>query len=71
MSERDLKRIDVLSGRWTVAAGATVLAISKRQAYPLLARYGTGGGAELVHKHAARCRAGAWTPASGNMPSSW
>ena len=54
MSERDLKRIEVLSevvsGRRTVAAGAAVLAISERQAYRLLARYEAGGGAELIHK---------------------
>ena len=54
MSERDLKRIEMLSevlaGRRTVAAAAAVLAVSERQAYRLLARYGDGGGAELVHK---------------------
>ena len=54
MSERGLKRIEVLSevlrGRRTVAAGAAVLAISERQAYRLLARYEAGGGAELIHK---------------------
>ena len=54
MSERDLKRIEVLSevmsGRRTVTAGAAVLAISERQAYRLLARYEAGGGAELIHK---------------------
>ena len=54
MSERDLKRIEVLSevlaGRRTVVAGAAVLAISERQAYRLLARYEAGGGAELIHK---------------------
>lgn len=41
MSERDLQRIevltDVLAGRRTVAAAATVLAISERQMYRLLA----------------------------------
>jgi hypothetical protein len=46
MSERDLKRIEVLSevlaGRRTVAAAAAVLAVSERQAYRLLARYGDG-----------------------------
>jgi len=54
MSERDMKRIEVLSevlaGRRTVAAGAAVLAISERQAYRLLARYEDGCGAELIHK---------------------
>ena len=54
MSERDLKRIEVLSevlsGRRTVAAGAAVLAISERQAYRLLARDEAGDSAELIHK---------------------
>jgi transposase len=54
LSERDLKRIEILSevlvGRRTVAAAAAVLAISERQAYRLLARYEDGGGAELIHK---------------------
>jgi hypothetical protein len=54
MSERDLKRIEVLSdvrtGRRTVAAAAAVLAISERQAYRLLARYEVGGGSGLIHK---------------------
>jgi hypothetical protein len=44
MSERDLRRIEVLSevraGRRTVAAAAAVLAVSERQAYRLLAKYG-------------------------------
>ena len=43
MSERDLRRIEVLSdvraGRRTVAAAAAVLAVSERQTYRLLARY--------------------------------
>ena len=43
MSDRDLRRIEVLSdvrvGRRTVAAAAAVLAVSERQAYRLLARY--------------------------------
>ena len=54
MSERDLKRIEVLSevmsGRRTVATGAAVLAISERQAYRLLTWYEAGGGSELIHK---------------------
>lgn len=49
MSERDLKRIEVLSevlaGRRTVATGAAVLAISECQAYRL-----------LIHGHVARLR---------------
>ena len=48
MSERDLRRIEVLSdvraGRRTVAAAAAVLAVSERQAYRLLARYKVDGG---------------------------
>ena len=54
MSERDLKRIEVLSevlaGRRTMTAAAAVLAISERHAYRLLAKYDDGGGAELIHK---------------------
>jgi len=54
MSERDLRRIEVLSdvraGRRTVAAAAAVLAVSERQAYRLLARYETDGGSGLIHK---------------------
>jgi hypothetical protein len=41
MSEQDLKRVEVLSevlsGRRTVTAAASVLAVSERQAYRLLA----------------------------------
>ena len=51
MSERDLQRIevltDVLAGRRTVAAAATVLAISERQMYRLLAKYENGGASAL------------------------
>ncbi len=54
MSERDLKRIEVLSdvraGRRTVAAAAAVLAVSERQAFRLLARYEASGGSGLIHK---------------------
>ncbi len=54
MSERDLRRIEVLSevrtGRRTVAAAAAVLAVSERQAYRLLARYEVDGGSGLIHK---------------------
>ena len=54
MSERDLRRIEVLSdvraGRRTVAAAAAVLAVGERQAFRLLARYEAGGGAGLIHK---------------------
>ena len=58
MSERDLKRIEVLSdvrtGRRTVAAAAAVLAVSERQAYRLLARYERDGGSGLIHKARGR-----------------
>jgi len=58
MSERDLRRIEVLSdvraGRRTVAAAAAVLAVSERQAYRLLARYGVDGGSGLIHKARGR-----------------
>ena len=54
MSERDLRRIEVLrevrTGRQTVVAAAAVLAVSERQAYRLLARYRDGGGGALIHK---------------------
>jgi Helix-turn-helix domain len=52
MGERDLQRIevltDVLAGRRTVAAAATVLAVSERQMYRLLAKYEDGGGSALA-----------------------
>jgi hypothetical protein len=58
MSERDLQRIevltDVLAGKRTVAAAATVLAISERQMYRLLAKYEDGGGSALIHKARGR-----------------
>jgi transposase len=58
MSERDLKRIEVLSdvrtGRRTVAAAAAVLAVSERQAYRLLAKYELDGGSGLIHKARGR-----------------
>ena len=58
MSERDLRRIEVLSevrtGRRTVAAAAAVLAVSERQAYRLLARYERDGGSGLIHKARGR-----------------
>jgi hypothetical protein len=58
MSERDLKRVEilneVLSGRWTVVARAAVLAISARQAHRLLVRDEAGDGAELIHKARAQ-----------------
>ena len=58
MSERDLRRIEVLSevrtGRRTVAAAAAVLAVSERQTYRLLARYERDGGSGLIHKARGR-----------------
>jgi len=58
MSERDLQRIevltDVLAGRRTVAAAATVLVVSERQMYRLLAKYEDGGGSALIHKARGR-----------------
>ena len=43
MSERDVRRIEVLtevlSGRWTVASAAVVLAITARQVNRLLIRF--------------------------------
>src|SRR6195952_1908889 len=58
MSERDLRRIEVLSdvraGRRTVAAAAAVLAISERQAFRLLARYEVDAGSGLIHKARGR-----------------
>jgi transposase len=58
MSARDLKRIEVLSevlvGRRTVAAAASVLEVSERQAYRLLARYQAEGGSGLAHKGRGR-----------------
>lgn len=58
MSERDLRRIEVLSdvrtGRRTVAAAAAVLAVSERQAYRLLAKYEVDGGSGLIHKARGR-----------------
>ena len=54
MSDREVRRVEVLnevqSGRRTVAAAASVLDISERQAYRLLARYQENGGFGLVHK---------------------
>jgi transposase len=58
MSERDLKRIEVLSqvraGRRTVIAAAALLAVSERQAYRLLARFESDGGGGLIHKARGR-----------------
>ncbi|CAN5698021.1 hypothetical protein BH10ACI4_BH10ACI4_27020 [soil metagenome] len=75
MSERDLRRIEVLSdvraGRRTVAAAAAVLAISERQAFRLLARYEVDGGSRLIHKAAAGRRTEAGTKGSASMRWNW
>ena len=58
MSERELKRVEVLSevqsGRRTVTAAASLLCLSERQAYRLLSRYQADGGFGLVHKARGR-----------------
>ncbi len=58
MSEREVRRVEVLnevqSGRRTVAAAASVLGISERQAYRLLARSQENGRLGLVHKARGR-----------------
>lgn len=58
MSEREVRRVEVLnevqSGRRTVAAAASALSLSERQAYRLLARYQENGGFGLVYKARGR-----------------
>jgi len=58
MSERDVRRIEVLSevvsGRRTITAAASVLAVTPRHARRLLARLQSGGGAALAHKARGR-----------------
>jgi hypothetical protein len=58
MSERDLKRIEilteVLSGGRTVVSAAAVLEISERQTFRLLAQYQEQGGGGIVHKARGR-----------------
>jgi hypothetical protein len=58
MSERDLRRVevlsDVLAGRRTVAAAGAVLALGERQMYRLLAKLEAGGGGALTHKARGR-----------------
>jgi hypothetical protein len=58
MSEREVRRVEVLnevhSGRRTVTTAASLLGISERQAYRLLARYQENGGFGLVHKARGR-----------------
>lgn len=54
MSERDLKRMEVLTevlaGRRSVASAAAVLAICVRQVHRLLIKYREDGGGGLIHK---------------------
>ena len=75
MSEREVRRVEVLnevqSGRRTVTAAASVLGISERQAYSLLARYQENGGFGLVHRDRAVSRTEAIAQASGSMLLSW
>lgn len=58
MSERDLRRIEVLTevlaGRRTVSSTATVLSISDRQLNRLIVRYRDGGGGALMHQARGR-----------------
>jgi len=58
MSERDLQRVtvltEVLNGRRTTASAATVLALSERQVWRLLARYRDGGGGAILHRGRGR-----------------
>ena len=58
MSTRDLKRIEVLSevlvGRHTVTEAGSLLGLSERQMYRLLARYQQEGGSGIAHKSRGR-----------------
>ncbi len=58
MSERELKRIEVLSqvtqGRMTTVTAANVLGISRRQVQRLLKTFQTGGAAAIRHKARGR-----------------
>jgi len=64
MSERDLKRVevltDVLAGRRTVESAAAVLRLGIRQTFRLLARYEEGGGGALVHRARGRASNRQW-----------
>jgi Helix-turn-helix domain len=75
MSERDLKRMEVLSevlvGRRTVVAAASVLGVSERQAYRLLARYQVEGGSGLAHKARGRESNHSMNQGFENMPWNW
>lgn len=58
MSGRDLQRVEVLgevlSGHRDIASAASVLALSERQVWRLLARYRSGGGGSLAHRGRGR-----------------
>ena len=58
MSERDLRRVEVLgevtSGWRTAASAATALGLSPRQVYRLLRRYRDRGASGLAHKARGR-----------------
>jgi len=58
MSERDVRRIEVLSevvsGRRTIATAAAVLAVTPRHVHRLLRRLQSGGAAVLAHKARGR-----------------
>lgn len=75
MSEREVRRVEVLnevqSGRRTVAAAASVLGVSERQAYRLLAQYQENGGFGLVHKARGRQSNRSHNPGLRNSLSSW
>jgi hypothetical protein len=64
MSERDLKRIEVLTevlaGRRTVVSAAGVLGLGVRQTFRLLARYQEGGGGALIHQARGRASNRQW-----------
>jgi hypothetical protein len=64
MSERDLKRIqvltEVLAGRRTVVLAAAVLVLVVRQPFRLLARYKDGGGGALTHQARGRASNRQW-----------
>src|SRR5258705_11725442 len=67
MSERDVRRIEVLteilSGRRTVASAAIVLAISVRQVHRLLIGFREDGGGALIHKGLGQASNHRLTPA--------
>src|SRR5436305_5634663 len=63
MSERDLKRIEVLTeilaGRRTAESGAAVMGLAWRQTFRLLARYKELGGASVLHQARGRTESAA------------